>query len=432
MSVLRRMLGVEHRDVTMADVWARSLDWMHGDITRSGRMVNDQSALTLGAVYGCLRILSDGVAVLPPVVTRGSGAEAEPIRRPPSWVNDPNPYLRRVDVVRQIMLSCLLRGEGFVATPRAGSGQVLELWPLDPDIVEVIEDPRRAIRIPRYRIGDTEVGPMDLLHIRGMTMPGSMRGVSPITAARETIGLGLAAQEFGGAFFGNGARPGGVVEVPGAMSATAVKLMRATWNETHKGAGNSNKLAFLTEGATYKPITVNPDDAQFLETRAFQVADIARFFGVPPHLLADSSGSTSWGSGLAEQNTAYVTHSLRPWVQNLEEAFTWLIRSEFPAVDDSRQLYVTLDLDDLTRGDFSSRVATYRSGVESGIFTLNEVRRWEGLPPVDPAAPSTDRTMDIAVAAQRIYLAVTAGVMTAAEARELLNRLGAELPEVSP
>lgn len=380
MSVLGRLLGIETRSISGADIWGDA--WV-GSSTVAGKRVNDATALTLGAVYGCVRILGDGVSVLPPVVTRGLGSSAEIVARPPSWVDDPNPVLRRVDLMSQVMSSLLLRGNAYLATTRDATGMVVEIWVLDPDLVEVSVDTTKAIRHPTYRIGRTTLGPLDILHIRGMTLPGSATGVSPITAAREAIGLGLAAQEFGGSFFRNGARPGGVIETDGALSATAAKILQATWREAHGGSGNSGKLALLSGGAKYKTISVSPDDAQFLQTRAFGVADIARYYGVPPHLLADSTGSTSWGSGLAEQNVAYVTHSLRPWVQRVEEAFTWLARSERPTVLGAKRLFVTLDLDDLVRGDFASRITTYRSGIESGIFTVNEVRAWEGLPPVD-------------------------------------------------
>lgn len=385
MSVLGRLLGVEGvetRAMRWDDVWgglrARS---------SAGIDVTEQNALTLSAVYACVRILSDGVSVLPTVTTRGRGPSAEEVARPPAWLDDPNPVLRRMDVVVQVMTSLLLRGNAFVLTVRDGTGLIVELWPVDPDLVQVEYDEFRPVHLPRYRIGGVELLPMDLLHIRGMTLPGKIEGLSPIDYARETIGVGLAAQQFGAAFFGNGAQPGGIIEHDGTMSDVAVKLLRRTWNESHQGAGNANKLAVLTEGAKYKPISIAPESAQFLQTRQFGVADVARFFGVAPHLIGDASGSTSWGSGLAEQSTNTVTFSFLPWAKRLEEAWTWLARSERPTVGGQRKLFVAIDLDDLKRGDFATRIETYRTAVDSGIYTLDEVRRWEGLPPAPRPAP---------------------------------------------
>ncbi len=390
MNFIGRLLGagpsdIERRSIGWDDVWG-------GLRTRSssGREVTEQNALTLSAVYACVRILSDGISVLPTVTTRGLGPDAEIVARPPAWLDEPHPALRRMDVNVQILVSLLLRGNAYVLTIRDATGLVLELWPVDPDLLNVEEDTSRPVRFPRYSIGGVVLHPMDLLHIRGMTLPGRFLGLSPIEYARETIGLGLAAQEFGAAFFGNGAQPGGVIESDGTMSDTGVKLLRRTWNEMHQGAGNSNKLAILTEGAKYKPISIAPEPAQFLQTRQFGVADVARFYGVAPHLIGDASGSTSWGSGLAEQSTNTVTFSFLPWAKRLEEAWTWLARSERPTVTGQRKLYVSIDLDDLKRGDFKSRIETYRTAIDAGIYTVDEVRRWEGLPPAPEkaAAPS--------------------------------------------
>jgi len=384
-SFLGRLLGAEsgsgyeRRSLGWADVW--------GGLRASssaGVDVTDDSALTLSAVYACVRILSDGVSVLPTVVTRGLGPDSEVVARAPLWLEEPNPVLRRMEVTSQMLVSLLLRGDAFVLTVRDGTGLVTELWPVNPDLVEVDYDENRPIHLPTYRIGGVSLSTLDMLHVRGMTLPGRLRGLSPIEYARETIGVGLAAQKFGASFFGNGAQPGGIIEHDGTMSDTAIKLLRRTWNEQHKGAGNSGKLAVLTEGAKFKQVSIAPESAQFLQTRQFGVADVARFYGVAPHLIGDAAGSTSWGSGLAEQSTNTVTFSFLPWAKRLEEAWTWLARSERPTVGGSRKLYVSLDLDDLKRGDFGTRINTYKTAIEAGIYTSDEVRRWEGLPSLDP------------------------------------------------
>ena len=160
--------------------------------------------------------------------------------------------------------------------------------------------------------------PKMTLLFRGLVKPGDITGVSPITAAREMIGLGIGAQKYGGAFFGNSGIPNAIVEVNGQLSPEGVDQLKSAWNTMHKGASKAHRLAVLTEGAKFSKISVNPEDSQFLETRQSTVGDVARMYGVPPHLLADASGSTSWGSGLHEQNVAFSMYSLRPYVTRLE------------------------------------------------------------------------------------------------------------------
>jgi HK97 family phage portal protein len=139
-----------------------------------------------------------------------------------------------------------------------------------------------------YKVGDVDLDPVfDVMHIPGMRMPGSLKGLSPIAYARETIGLGLSAQRFGAAFFDNGALPSAVIEAPNEMKQDAVDRFKAMWNDRHAGVGNAHKIGVLTQGATLNKVSIAPNDAQFLETRQFQVPDIARIFGVPPHLIAE-------------------------------------------------------------------------------------------------------------------------------------------------
>jgi HK97 family phage portal protein len=261
----------------------------------------------------------------------------------------------------------LLDGNAYVATYRDATGTVVWMEVLDPKQVE----PQRVGAEVRYSVnGQPSVDRYDILHITGMMMPGDIKGISPITASRESIGLSIAATEFGAAFFGNGAIPGTVVEVPGQLSEQGVKQLKSAWNEKHQGSGNAHRLAVVTEGAKFSKITVDPDDAQFLQTRQFQVTDIARIYGVPPHLLADASGSTSWGSGLAEQNTMFVQQSLRPWVERIQQAFTWLARSEGRPPN----VQVEMNLDGLLSGDMTAAANALGSLVRSGYDPTDACR----------------------------------------------------------
>jgi len=372
-------IPVEARAVSYADVWGR--DMSASSVTSAGKVVTDDTALGLSTVYGAVRILSDGVATLPIDITRGKGALASPMEVVPPWIESPSPEVRKIDFMSQVMMSLLLRGNAYIFTARSDAGAVESLIVLDPDRVEL-----RSVRGQLLYTLDSATGEhftsYDILHIRGLMKPGSLVGLSPIANASETIGLSLAAQEYGATFFGNGAVPAAIVEVPNMLSKEGANLLKESWNSVHKGSSKAGKLAVLTEGAKFSALSVAPDEAQFLQTRSFQVADIARVFAVPPHLLQDASGSTSWGSGLAEQTQNYVTHSLRPWVERIEEAFTWLARTEAFSSNPADRLFVSLRMDHLLRGDFASRVTAYGAALDRGIYNLDEVRAFEDLPPI--------------------------------------------------
>ena len=376
--IIKSKDNMEARSVSYSDLWGR--DMSANPLTASGKSVSDDSALKLSTVYGAVRILSDGVATLPIEMTQGAGADATPMRNQPDWIDSPSTQIRKIDFMSQVMMSLLLRGNAYIATARDGAGAVVTMDVLSPDMVSVKAVNGKLI----YTIGSgtTAFTQRDILHIRGLMKPGTLVGLSPISYAAETIGLSLAAQEYGAAFFGNGAVPAAIVEVPAQLSKEGVDMLKQSWNSVHQGSSKAGKLAVLTEGAKFNALSVSPDEAQFLQTRSFQVADIARVFAVPPHLLQDASGSTSWGSGLAEQTQNYVTHSLRPWVERIEEAFTWLARSEKYSPNPVHRRYVSLRMDHLLRGDFSARIATYGAALDRGIYNLDEVRAFEGLPPL--------------------------------------------------
>jgi len=352
-----------------------------------GTTVNTDSAMRLSAVFACLRLLSEAIATLPLDTFIRLGGTRRPYRPRPDYLSFQPPLASRIDYLGQLMLSLLTDGNAFVATPRDPMGVPIALIVLDPAMVTVERRNGRLV----YKVNKTEVDATnDLLHIKGMTMPGALRGLSPIAYARETIGLGLAAQRFGQGFFENGALPGIVIKAPGQMSDMAVKRWQQTWNDGHQGVGNAQKMGVLTEGATIDKISVAPEDAQFLETRAFQVPDVARIFGVPPHLIADASNSTSWGSGLAEQNLAFGQFSLRPWIERIEDAHGRLLTTHgLPDV------FVKLNLDALLRASLTDRYAAYAVGIENEFLTRNEARKTEDLPPLPggdtfpaPAAPT--------------------------------------------
>jgi len=255
-------INTEKRSISFSDLWGRDIEHAGGG-TSSGKVVNDETAMSLSAVYGSVRILSDGVATLPIEMTQGTGSTSSTVADVPDWVHSPSTHLRKIDFMSQVMLSLLLRGNAYIFTNRTPNGRVETLSVLDPDIVKVEQQNGQLL----YKLGGKSdvLTSFDILHIRGMMKPGTMLGLSPIAYAAETIGLSLAAQEFGAAFFGNGAVPAAIVEVPNQLSPEGVAMLKQSWNSVHKGSSKSGKMAVLTEGAKFNALSVAPNEAQFLE-----------------------------------------------------------------------------------------------------------------------------------------------------------------------
>ena len=341
-------------------------------------------AMLLSAVFACLRLLSEAIATMPIDTFIRSTGVRKPYRPRPTYLDFQPPQQSRTSYLSQVMLSLLTDGNAFVLTPRDATGTPTDLVVIDPYRVQVcVEQGKVRYRVEVYddkgKVKEiVELDPfIDLMHIPGMMLPGRCRGVSPLTYARETIGLGLAAQAFGSSFFSNGALPGAVIEAPERLSQEAADRFRDTWNGSHQGVGNANRIGVLTNGAKLTKVSISPEDAQFLQTRQHQVPDVARYYGVPPHLIGDASNSTSWGSGLAEQNLAFGQFSLRSYVERIDEAHGRLLTTHgLP------QVFTKLNMDALLRASLRDRYEADAIGIVNGFLTINEARALEDLKPV--------------------------------------------------
>ena len=348
--------------------WLSGMRWSPATV---GSATVEQS-MQLSAVFACLRLLSEAIATLPLGTFRRTAHGRESVDAP-VWLRFVPPGESRITFLSKVMMSLLTDGNSFIWTQRDDDGEVIALSVLDPTQVEV----GSIAGLPEYRIGSAVYGHLDLLPIRGMTLGSSERGISPLTAARLVVDGGRKAQEFGSALHANSAVPPAIIELPESGNATIAREVGKLWNETHGGTANAGKVGVLMGGASLKTIAVNPADAEWLDSKKFSVAEIARFFGVPPHLIADASNSTSWGSGLAEQNLAFGQFSLRPWSERIEEGLGRLF-----ALSADPDLFVKLNLDALLRSSLSDRYASYKVGIESGFLTVNEARELEDLPPI--------------------------------------------------
>ncbi len=381
-SIVRRIAGFATRSVSWDTTDALDLFGRRGSKS-AGQLITPDSALSIMAVYAAVRIIAEGMGSLPVHAYRkdAAGDFSVKMRTQPKWLEMPNRGLALCwqDILSQSLTSLLLRGNAYLFIWRDKFGQVTSLEVLDPDAVAV----RREGGFIIYNIAGRDHTSDSVLHVRGLALPGSLVGLDPISHAAATMGTALAAQEYGANFFENASLPSGFIGVPGNLSDVGATLIRKAWDTLHSGVENVGTVAVLTEGAEFKPLALSPEQTQFLETRQFSVQDIARLFGLPPHVLADSSNSTSWGSGLAEQNTAMSKLTFTPWAKRLEVAFTLLLRSEGPPRANANT-FIRIHLEGFERGSYSDRIETYAAGITAGIYDPDEIRKWEDLPPMTP------------------------------------------------
>ena len=373
MSVLRSIFGTPAQRVEHG-AWGAGMVNLNPEV----REVTTESALCLSAVFACMRLLSEAVATMPLDVFYKSNGSRLPYRPKPDYLSFQPPLRSRIDYLSELMMSLLSDGNAFVATPRDDLGVPLALYVIDPSKVQVVRD---EVGVDSYIVGEERYGQLDIMHVKGMTLPGGLRGLSPLSYARETIDLGLSAQRFGASFFANGAIPSALIEAPHDLPQDKADRLAAMWNARHRGSSNTARIGVLTNGAKFSRVTIAPEEAQFLQTRQFQVPDVARVFGVPPHLIADASNSTSWGSGLAEQNLAFGQFSLRPWVDRIEDAHGRLLTSH-----GLTSAFVKLNMDALLRAGTRERYEAYQIGLEAGFLIKDEVRRLEDMPPLGGGA----------------------------------------------
>ena len=354
--------------------------------TTSGKVVNERTAMQMTAVYSCVRILSEAIAGLPLFVYKyGTDGSKEKYLDHPLWRvlhDEPNPEMTSFVFRETMMNHLLLTGNAYAQIIRNARGEVVALYPLMPDRVTVDRDSKGRLYYRYYKCSDEapEVGkakqadivfaPTDILHVLGLGYDGLV-GYSPIAMAKNAVGLAMAAEEYGAKFFANGAAPSGVLEHPGTIKDP--ERIRQSWQSTFGGSANSNKIAVLEEGLKYTPIAISPEQAQFLETRKFQINEIARLFRVPPHMLADLEKSSF--SNIEQQSLEFVKYTLDPWVIRWEQAMnkSLLLDSE------KRTVFTKFNVDGLLRGDYASRMTGYATARQNGWMSANDIRELENL-----------------------------------------------------
>lgn len=345
-------------------------------ITPGEIQVNETTALQHGAVYSCVKVLSETIASLPlHVYERNGNTRQINSAHHVDFIlsNQPNRWMTSF-IFREIMMTNLcLNGNAYAFIERNGGNKPISLHWLNKEDVDIVSYKKDIY----YKVKDQGIVQLeDMIHIPAFTLDGIV-GLSPIAAARENIQLGLASQKFGHHFFKNGANLNGYITVPEVLTDEAYDRLKNSWDQRYSGHGKSSQTAILEQGSKYERIGIPPEDAQFLETRKFQVNEIARIFRVPPHMIGDLEKATF--SNIEHQSIEFVTHTIRPWLVRWEQE---LNRKLFRQ-DERGKMYVKFNTNALLRGDAKARGDFYARLFNVGAISQNDIRALEDMNAVE-------------------------------------------------
>lgn len=356
-----------------------------GSATASGAMVNPESALRVAAVYRCVDIIAGAIASLPLHMMTESAdgrtkakAAGHPLFR--LLAAKPNRWQTSAEFRRMLQAHLLLRGNGYAYIVRSGR-RVLELLPMHPDRVKVRQDAGTMGLVYDYTRPDgrmVTLAQADVMHLRDLSTDGLV-GLSRIAMMREAVGLALQTERFGARMFKNGMAIGGALKHPGKLGKDAVDRLRTQMEERYAGADNAHKWMILEEGMAVEKLGLTSEDMQFLETRKFQRSDIFMFYGVPPHLGGDTEKTTSWGTGIEQQNIGFLQYTMQPWITVWEQA----IGRDLITEAEYGTIYAKFNVNGLLRASAKDRADYYSKALGSGgspaWMAPNEIRSLEDL-----------------------------------------------------
>lgn len=377
------------RDSDLWGAWARGDDDLHETI--AGVRVTRNAALGLSAVWACVKIIADTIATLPvDTFTLDSNNVKTPYKPRPVWFDVPNSEQTPADFFFGVVASLLLDGNAFIYTIRNAAMDVIEAWVIDPQYVQIRREYQQdgSLQLVYYvMVGkgqQSPVGPLrvvagpDMFHITAFNPNSNWpRGLSPLDVARTMLGGGIANQDMGSRFYGQGMNASGVISVQGDMTDEQARALKRDFTNANSGGRKMHLPPVLTGGATWQQMSVNPEQAQFLQSRQYVVQDVARWFGVPLWMIQSTEKTTSWGTGIEQQGIGFVTYTLGPWITRLQQAIQRRTLMPFhPGV------VVRFDVTNLLRGDHTARAAWYTAGRMGGWFSVNDIRVKEGETPI--------------------------------------------------
>lgn len=346
-------------------MWSQST-WTH-----------EGNAMALGAFYACVTLLSDTIASLPIRAYREVDSACVEVSPQPRLFQGTGPYPETTwfEWLWMLVESLAVTGNGFgYVTARDPQSQLpIGVMPVHPDVMQVQFEQAPGADWPEatYRVNGVRIPADDVVHVKRFPIAGRPLGMSPIQNAAAAVGLGLAAERYGLQYFRDSANPSSVLESDLPLDDEGSRRLQQQWVATH---GGKRRPAILSGGVKWRPIAISPNESQFLETRQFQRSEIAMWFRIPPHMIGDTTKATTWGTGLEQQSIGFVTYTLRPWLTSIEQALTRLL---------PRGQFAKFDIDGLLRGDVKTRWEAYNLGRNTGVYSVNDIRAMEDLPPVE-------------------------------------------------
>lgn len=343
--------------------------------TLAGVNINQENSITIGAVYASVRLISDVISTLP-VDTFTQVNDQRQSFPMPEWLVDPEPDMSvtRADHFQMLLVSLLIDGNAFVRKLRnPNTGDIVALSVIAPHRVEIV---RNAAGVIEYQLdhGKRVIADADMIHITELRKPGVLRGVSRIETLKQTLGLSKALEDFSAQFFGTGSTVSGIIETPHEMTQDQALELKNSWEREHRGLRKAYRPGILTGGAKFVKTTVDPDEAQMLGSREFSVEEIARIFRIPPHLLQSTKpGSMSYAS-VEENSKQFVTYTLLPYISKIEQAYSPMLPNN---------AFVRFNVDGLLRANLTERFAAYSSATQAGFLSINDIHRFEDMPPVE-------------------------------------------------
>ena len=378
----RKLFSFRSRDKPQNSINGNQYTFYYGSTT-SGKPVTERTAMQITAVNACVRVLSEALASLPLHMYRytDNGGKEKATDHPLYALlhDEPNTEMTSFTFRETLMCHLLLWGNAYAQIIRNGKGEIIGLYPLMPNKMTVDRDEfgnlyyeyrRTQEDAPTTQGSVVILKQSDVWHIPGLGFDGII-GYSPIAMAKNAIGMAVACEEYGARFFANGAAPGGVLEHPSVVKDP--ERLRKSWNAVYQGSSNSHRIAVLEEGVKYQPIGISPEQAQFLDTRKFQINEIARLFRVPPHMVGDLEKSSF--SNIEQQSLEFVKYTLDPWVVRFEQSMHRALLTE----EEKKQYFFKFNVDGLLRGDYQSRMNGYAIGRQNGWMSANDIRELENL-----------------------------------------------------
>jgi HK97 family phage portal protein len=368
----------EQRATSFQTIFQAGDDLAFGNL--SDTFIDSKTVFQVNAVFSAVSLIADTISTLPLDAYIRIDGQRRAFRPRPAWVDKPDIALPRTAFYNSAIVSLLLDGNLFVRVISNGRGEVVNLVVLNPLTVEV----KRNARGEAVFTVENETKTLtseDIIFIPDVLRPGQMRGVSRVEALKENFGLALALEKFASTFFGQGTNLNGVIEFPGMLTAEQAENLRNGFDAKHKGWRRGHRTGILTGGATFKTTQIDPESSQSIEARRLAVEDVARAFNIPANML-NIPGTTTYAS-VEQNNLQFITHTLRPIVQKLEDAFSPLM-ARYPG---GQTAFIKWNLDGLARADLASRMSAYSIGIQAGFMSINDVRRLEDMSDIeDPAA----------------------------------------------